>query len=187
MPDSSNGSAATAAADALGEQEARRGARAGQQHDELLAAVASGDVAAAHLRADAVRELPQHLVARQVTEPVVDRLEVIDVDHEARQRRSLAAAARELLVQARLQIAAVVPTGQHIRETAADEPRAVDGALERERGDDGEVVQELRAERRLNRSRSRLPKFRLPINRSWRVNGSRATLSSASDVGNSSA
>jgi hypothetical protein len=84
-----------------------------------------------------------------MAEAIVHRLEVIDVDHETRQRRALTATSRELFVQARLQIAAVVPTGQHVRETAADEPRAVHGAFERERGDDRKVMEKLRAERRL--------------------------------------
>ena len=129
------------------------------------------------------RELPQHLVARQMPETVVDGFEVVDVDHEAGQRRPISAAASELLVQARLKIAPVVPSRQHVREAAAHEPRAVDGALERERGDDGQVVQKIRAEEGqeafalaaaevqaadqpfLPRQRQQAPRFRAPPGR----------------------
>src|SRR6187551_636804 len=95
-------------ANALGQKESRRDAGARQKHDEFLASVPSGNVTASDFAGDAVSELPQHFVARQMPEAIVDGFEVVDVDHEARQRRALAAAASELLVQARLQIAAVV-------------------------------------------------------------------------------
>src|SRR5512134_2932706 len=81
-----------------------------------------------------------------MTEPVVDLLEVIDVDHEAGQRMALTPTARELLVQARLQIPTVVPARQHVGKTAAHEPRPIDGVLESKCHDDGEVMQEVRGE-----------------------------------------
>ena len=81
-----------------------------------------------------------------MTVAIVDLLEVIDVDHQASERGRLALAARELLVQTRLQVTSVVPTREHIREPAADQPRAVHRVLEGERGDHGEVMEEIRRE-----------------------------------------
>src|SRR5262249_33218597 len=92
----------------------------GQQDHELLAAVTSGDVAVADCALDALRDLPQHLVARKVAVSIVDALEVIDVDHEARERAALAAAARKLLAQTALQMGAVVPAGQDVGQPAPD-------------------------------------------------------------------
>src|SRR6185503_3457392 len=56
------------------------------------------------------------------------------------------ATARELLVEARLQVATVVPTGQHVGDAAAHEPRSIYRVLQTERGDHREMVQEIRGE-----------------------------------------
>ena len=55
----------------------------GQQHHELLAAVAGHDVHRALLPPEDRAQLPQHPVARQVAVGVVDLLEVVDVHHQA--------------------------------------------------------------------------------------------------------
>src|SRR5437762_9950680 len=75
---------------------------------------------------------------------IVDELEMIDVDHEARERTALAPAARELLAKTVLKIATVAPTRQDVREPVANEPRAIDRVLEAERGNHREVSQEIR-------------------------------------------
>src|SRR5437588_831409 len=69
----------------------------GKDHAELLAAVAVGDAAAAHLRQARADEL-EHLVADIVTVGVVDLLEVVDVDHG--DGVALAEAAQALLERA---------------------------------------------------------------------------------------
>ena len=79
----------------------------------------------AHLRIDAPRHLAQHRVAGQMPVLIVDALEVIHVDHQAGDRLAGPLRARQLLAQARVQIAAVVEAGEEIREPAAQEPRAI--------------------------------------------------------------
>src|SRR5437588_11857976 len=69
----------------------------GKDHAELLAAVAVGDAAAAHLRQARADEL-EHLVADIVTVGVVELLEVVDVDHG--DGVALAEAAQALLERA---------------------------------------------------------------------------------------
>src|SRR6185295_13652311 len=90
--------------------------RARQQDHEFLAAIARGDVAAADRAADASRDLLQDFVTGEMPMPVVDALEVVDVDHEARERTALPPAAHDLLAKAGLKVAAVVPAGQNVRE-----------------------------------------------------------------------
>ena len=55
----------------------------GQQHDELLAAPAAGEVAGAHAAAQRRAEGLEHLVAGLVAVAVVERLEVVEVEHDA--------------------------------------------------------------------------------------------------------
>ena len=54
--------------------------------DEFLAAIAAGEIDIADRLADAQRELAQHIVAGIVAVAVVDRLEIIDVEHQHRDR-----------------------------------------------------------------------------------------------------
>ena len=54
----------------------------GQQHAELLAAVAVDDIAGAHLAAQDIRNVAQSSVTCIVAVFVVDPLEVIDIDHD---------------------------------------------------------------------------------------------------------
>ncbi len=58
------------------------GGRLGQQHDELVAAVARGHVGRAQLRLDRRRELAQQPVARLVAVSVVHVFQVVRVDHQ---------------------------------------------------------------------------------------------------------
>src|SRR5690554_6244531 len=108
-------------ADPLREHGARPGVGAGQQDHELLAAVPGGDIAAADLVADPPGDAAQDVVADEVAVTIVDRLEMIDVDHQARERRALAAAPRDLLVQPRLEVAPVAPAGQRVGQAALHE------------------------------------------------------------------
>jgi hypothetical protein len=66
-------------ADALGHLDDRFAVGVGQQHDELLAAVATDEVALAHRRLQGDTDGRQHLVADPVAERVVDVLEVVEV------------------------------------------------------------------------------------------------------------
>src|SRR5947209_4518002 len=55
-------------------------------HDKFLTAIAAGEIYAAHVRGNATRKLPQHFIAAVVTVIVVDRLEVVDIEDEKRDR-----------------------------------------------------------------------------------------------------
>ena len=65
-----------------------------EQHRELLAAVARGDVDLARHFLQHARDAPQHLVADRVAVAVVDLLEVVDV---AQQQRDLVVVALRAL------------------------------------------------------------------------------------------
>jgi acetylornithine/succinyldiaminopimelate/putrescine aminotransferase len=54
--------------------------RLGHEHDELIAAEARDAIDATHDTSQETTELAQHAIALQMTEAVVDRLEVVDVE-----------------------------------------------------------------------------------------------------------
>ena len=76
------------AADALGRGPGRRFVGAVQDHRELLAAVAGQQVAVPAGVRDRPRGRAQHVVAGLVAAPVVDRLEVVEVDDGERERQA---------------------------------------------------------------------------------------------------
>ena len=121
-----------------------RDLRAGQQDRELVAAEARAGVARADLRLGAPRDFLQRLVARQVAEAIVDLLEVVDVDHQAGQRLAGALGARQFLAQPIVEIAAVVPAGEEIRDAAAHQARAIDRVFQADRDDHAQVREEIR-------------------------------------------
>ena len=86
-------------ADLLGEDPAAGRVGLGQERDELVAAVAGRDVDLADAAADDVRDAAQDLVAGDVPEPVVDRLEVVEVEHDQAERPAGAVAARDLALE----------------------------------------------------------------------------------------
>src|SRR5690606_8250844 len=57
---------------------------AGQQQEELLAAVAAADVAAAQRGVDRLADAREDVVAGAVAEAVVDLLEVVEIEHHGR-------------------------------------------------------------------------------------------------------
>ena len=70
-----------------------------QDHDELVAAEPRHGVRFAHRGGEPLRDRLQQLVARVVTERVVDPLEVIEVEEEARDVRAVALRLGEDLLQ----------------------------------------------------------------------------------------
>ena len=62
----------------------------GQQHRELVAAEAGEHVGVAQPRAQRLRDARDQLVAGAVAERVVDRLEVVEVEHQRRAARAVA-------------------------------------------------------------------------------------------------
>src|SRR5918992_2533685 len=84
----------------------------GQDEHELLAAVAGEGVDVPDAAGDPAPELDQHLVAPLVAVAVVDRLEVVDVQHEQGQDPAEAAGALDLLLDASLEGAAGAGPGE---------------------------------------------------------------------------
>ena len=139
---------------------------AGREHHELIAAESRGRVAAANVRIDTLRGLAQRHVAGEMTVLIVDLLEAIEVDQQTREVRALPLRARQLLLEARVEITAVVPAGEEVRESAADQARPVDRVLDRERRDDTEVREKVGRKVTREARSSPLPKLRLPCSRS---------------------
>ncbi len=73
---------------ALDDPASGREVRAGEHDEELVAAVAHGQVVLAAVVADDAGDATQHGVADRVRERVVDALEPVDVDEHDRQRQS---------------------------------------------------------------------------------------------------
>ena len=90
------------------------GVGVGQQHDELVAAVAGDDVVVAQLAAHRLGDRAQDVVPGQVAVLVVDRLEVVEVEQQAGQRGAGAARAGDLLAHAQVQRAVVEQPGQGV-------------------------------------------------------------------------
>jgi len=79
----------------LGDVQGAGRGRVGQQHEELLAAVAAGEVAGAHAVAERSADGSEDLVTLAMAEQVVDLLEVVQVEHEGRQRAQRAVGLRD--------------------------------------------------------------------------------------------
>jgi len=114
----------------------------GQQDHELVPAVAGQPVVLAQLGAQRARDAPQELVARLVPALVVDGLELIQVDQQARQRRPVASRPRDLPAGALVQRTVVEQAGERVRGSggahlfvglgvAAGEDRQLGDGLER--------------------------------------------------------
>jgi len=90
--------------------EARRVRRValGQHDHELVACVACKELLAANALADQGRELAQHEIAGQVPLAVVDRLEVVHVEEQQRERSLVALSACDLAVRELLEITPVM-------------------------------------------------------------------------------
>ena len=107
-----------------------RDRRLGHDHRELVAADAAGDVRRPDDVEDPVGGLGQHRVAGEMADPVVDRLEVVEVEHDEREGAAVAVGAGDLARERLVEVAAVVQPGEsvEIRELArlAEAARVVD-------------------------------------------------------------
>ncbi|MEY9807654.1 hypothetical protein ABIF30_007261 [Bradyrhizobium elkanii] len=118
--------AITARADVVGDRQRLPQRRVGQHHGEFLAAIAGGDVLALDVLLQRLRHQPQHLIAGEMAVGVVERLEVVDVEHQERQR--LAAGERGLHrhVDRAVEIFPVAEAGERIGQAlGADRLEAV--------------------------------------------------------------
>ena len=102
------------AADVLGDGARHLDLPVRQDHHEFLAAVAAEDVLVAELRIDDLGDLLQAVVAAGVAQLVVDRLEMVDIDEQHRQRRALAVRVLEGARQRLVETAAIQRAGQRI-------------------------------------------------------------------------
>ena len=86
----------------------------GQDDEELLAAVAAGEIVLAQVAQQLLPELAQHPVAAGVPVAVVDRLEIVHVHQDAAERDVEAQRPVDLHLHAQEQAAAVVQAGQGV-------------------------------------------------------------------------
>ena len=86
----------------------------GQQDAEFFAAVAADDVRLPCQVLEQLGDVPQHLVADAMPVPVVDPLEVVDVDHDAGERVVVALRAAPLGFERGEEAAAVHAAGQRV-------------------------------------------------------------------------
>ena len=114
-------------------------------HDdrELLAAEPADHVVRPDDRAQALGEEAQQLVADGVAVHVVDVLEVVDVQHEHRQRRVRAARLLQRLQQPLVEDAVVEEAGERVGACLMLETLSDLGVVERERGRVAEALRDL--------------------------------------------
>src|SRR5207237_1344981 len=83
-------------------------------HGELVAADATGDVGRAYDVPDALRGVGEHGVAGQMPDPVVDRLEVVEVEDDQRELSVVAVRTGDLATECLVEVAPVVESGQGV-------------------------------------------------------------------------
>ena len=107
---------------------ASAGRAARQQERELVATDPIAAVGAAEVRADDLADRAEHLVARSVSAPIVRLLEVVDVDHQQRQRRVLLLGLEDLVVELLLERPVIAEARQPVAQRIEAGP--VEGLLE---------------------------------------------------------
>src|SRR5207244_3842801 len=90
-----------------------------------------------------VRERPEDRVAATVSLPLVDRLEVVDVDGEQRERVAARHRGGEIALEELLEAAMVRESGQRIRDELGLQPLADLRVVDREGCELGEPLREL--------------------------------------------
>ena len=114
-----------------------------EEHRELLAAVACGEVDLADGRAEDVRERLQHVVAGLMAVAVVHLLEVVQVGQDQRQAAAEALRAGDLGLERLLEVAPIGKLGQAVRVRLPLDEAMEARVLERDRGLGAEPVGEL--------------------------------------------
>src|SRR5262245_62015415 len=71
-------------------------AAAGAAHDEFISAIPAADIVGAEPLAQRAGDRLERLVARAVPVPIVDRLEVVEINHQQRQLNSASLRPRQL-------------------------------------------------------------------------------------------
>jgi len=98
--------------------EARRVRRValGQHDHELVTRIPSEELLAPNPLADQGREFAQHQITGQVPVAVVDRLEVVHVEEQQRERSLVALSTRDLAVRELLEITPIVDLRQTVKD-----------------------------------------------------------------------
>jgi len=97
-----------------------------QQDHEFFTAKTSERIAQAQFLFDSAGHLAQYIVAALMAEAVVDALEMVDIDEQARQGRAVPLRAADFFLHALFQIAAVVDAGQLVGQADMFETFIVD-------------------------------------------------------------
>ena len=112
-----------AAAQALDDDHRLLERAGGEQHGELVAAVAGEEVLGANVRAPGAGAVLQQRVAREMAELVVHRLEPVEVDQGDGKRRAVAPCARHLARELLVPAAPVRQQRQRVGRRQLREPR----------------------------------------------------------------
>ena len=88
------------------------GISARAQHHELLPAQPAEHIGTPQALADALAQATQHPVTDRMAETVVDAFEVINVEHDHRQRLATSLGTLQLALQPFLEVTAVMDAGQ---------------------------------------------------------------------------
>ena len=105
-----------AAPDALGRRLGRSLPCVAQQNDKLVGAESDQHILPAAKTPQQAGRVPEDPVADEVTELVIDGLEVVQIDEETGKRRACPPRPREFLLEAGLQVPAVVKARRRVDE-----------------------------------------------------------------------
>ena len=148
-PAPAGGSASRSSSPAVPSRGSVRRARVREDDGELLAAVAGAEVhAAARHGEEDLPHLAERLVADLVPELVVEHLEVVQVEHQQRERGAVAVGPAALLPQPLLEVAVVVEAGETVADGLLLGAPVQALVLERRRRQVGEHLQRLALARR---------------------------------------
>ena len=106
--------------DLLGQDEGAGRIGLGQEHHELVAAVAGGGVDLADAEGDDLADAAQDTVAVEVAEPVVDRLELVEIHHQQAEAAARAGAAGDLALDRGEEEGPVEQAGQRVDRRQPD-------------------------------------------------------------------
>jgi hypothetical protein len=115
--------------------------RLGEDDPELVAADAACDVGRAHGLPQSLGDGCQHRIAGEMPDPVVDRLEVVDVEDDEREVAVVARRARALALERLVEVAPVVEARQRVEVGLVTRLAEPAGVLDRGRRAPPELLQ----------------------------------------------
>ncbi len=120
----------------------------GEDDRELVAAVAGCDVGRAQHLAEPVGDAGERDVPDEVTEPVVDLLEVVEVEDDEREAAVVAARAGDLALERLFEVARVVQARPRVEVGEPPRLEVAPRVVERRTGAGGDVLERALASRR---------------------------------------